>query len=59
MKNNIKLNFRKLQKSNKFLHNDILDAENNKLINNYLSTKYLFWNKGFKGQKIKIGILDS
>ena len=50
---------RQLQKSNKFLHIDILDAENNKLINNYLSTKYLFWNKGFKGQKIKIGILDS
>ena len=57
-KNN-KLNIRQLQKSNKFLHNDILDAENNKLINNYLSTKYLFWNKGYNGQKIRIGILDS
>ena len=59
IKNNIKLNLRQLQKSKKFLHNDILDAENNKLINNYLSTKYLYWNKGFNGQKIKIGILDS
>ena len=56
---NIKLDLRQLQKSNKFLHNEILDAENNKLINNYLSTKYLFWSKGYKGQKIKIGILDS
>ena len=54
-----KINLRNLQKSNKFLHNEIIDAENNKLINNYLSTKYLFWNKGFHGQKIKIGILDS
>ena len=59
IRNNIKLSIRQLQKSNKFLHNEILDAENNKLINNYLSTKYLFWNKGYKGQKIKIGILDS
>jgi len=59
IKNDEDKNIRQLQKSNKFLKIDILDAENNKLINNYLSTKYLFWNKGFKGQKIKIGILDS
>ena len=59
IRNNMRLSIRQLQKSNKFLHNEILDAENNKLINNYLSTKYLFWNKGYKGQKIKIGILDS
>ena len=59
IKNKTNLYIRQLQKSHKFLHNDILDAENNKLINNYLSTKYLFWNKGYNGQKIKIGILDS
>ena len=59
IKKNINLNIRQLQKTNKFLHNDILDAENNKLINNYLSTKYIFWNKGYFGQKIKLGILDS
>ena len=59
LKSKIKLSIRQLQKSNKFLHNDILDAEKNKLINNYLSTKYLFWDKGYNGQKIKIGILDS
>ena len=59
LKNKIKPNIRQLQRAKKFLHNEILDAENNKLINNYLSTKYLFWNKGFKGQKIKLGILDS
>ena len=45
--------------SKKFLHNYFFEAENNNLINNYLNTKSLFWNKGFKGQKIKIGILDS
>ena len=45
--------------SKKFLHNYFFEVENNNLINNYLNTKYLFWNKDFKGQKIKIGILDS
>ena len=59
IKKDNQVNIRQLQKSNKFLHNDILDAENNKLINNYLSTKYLFWSKGYNGQKIRIGILDS
>ena len=60
LKTDIKGNIRHLQiSSKKFLHNYFSDAESNILINNYLSTKYLFWNKGFKGQKIKIGILDS
>ena len=60
LKTDIKGNIRHLQiSSKKFLHNYYSDAESNILINNYLSTKYLFWNKGFKGQKIKIGILDS
>ena len=46
--------------SKKFLHNYFFEEENNNnLISNYLNTKYLFWNKNFKGQKIKIGILDS
>jgi membrane-bound transcription factor site-1 protease len=55
-----KNNLRKLEiSSKKFLHNYLFDAENNNLINNYLSAKYLFWNKEFKGQKIKLGILDS
>ena len=46
--------------SKKFLHNYFFEEENNNnLISNYLNTKYLFWNKDFKGQKIKIGILDS
>ena len=60
LKTDKKGNIRHLQiSSKKFLHNYYSDAESNILINNYLSTKYLFWNKGFKGQKIKIGILDS
>ena len=55
-----KNNLRHLQiSSKKFLHNHFFDVENNNLINNYLSTKYLYWNKDFKGQKIKIGIIDS
>ena len=45
--------------SKKFLHNYFFDVENNNLINNYLSTKFLYWNKDFKGQRIKIGIIDS
>ena len=53
-------NIRQLQfSSKKFLHNYFRDAENNNLINNYLNTKFLYWNKGLKGQKIKIGIIDS
>ena len=43
----------------KFLMDDIAKAEHNTLINNYLSTKYLYWNKGIRGQGIKIGIFDS
>ena len=55
-----KNNLRQLQvSSKKFLHNYFSDVENNNLINNYLSTKYLYWNQDFKGQKIKIGIIDS
>jgi len=55
-----KNNLRQLQvSSKKFLHNYFSDVENNNLINNYLSTKYLYWNQDFKGKKIKIGIIDS
>lgn len=43
----------------KFLMDDIAKAEHNTLINNYLSTKYLYWNKGIRGQGIKIAIFDS
>ena len=44
---------------NKFLQDDILKAEKNNLIQNYLSTRYLYWNKGIRGQGVKIGIFDS
>ena len=55
-----KNNLRKLQySSKKFLHNYFFDVENNNLINNYLSTKFLYWNQDLTGQKIKIGIIDS
>ena len=55
-----KNNLRHLQSSSKkFLHNFFHEAENNNLISNYLSTKFLYWNKNFTGQKIKIGIIDS
>ena len=58
--NDKKDNMRHLQvSSKKFLHNYFSDAENNNIINNYLNTKYLYWNQGFKGQRIKIGIIDS
>ena len=48
-----------IEEKNYFLQDDIMRSKNNKLINNYLSTKYLYWSKGFKGQKIKLGIMDS
>ncbi len=55
-----KNNLRKLEySSKKFLHNYFFDVENNNLINNYLSTKFLYWNQDLTGQKIKIGIIDS
>ena len=55
-----KNNLRKLQySSKKFLHNYFFDVENNNLINNYLSTKFLYWNQDLTGKKIKIGIIDS
>ena len=34
-------------------------SKKNELINKYLSTKYLFWSKGFKGENIKLAIMDS
>ena len=52
-------NIRKLEKNTKFLNSEIFEAENNKLIKDFMSTKYIYWNKGYKGQNIKIGILDS
>jgi len=55
-----KNNLRHLQTSSKkFLHNIFQEKENNNLIANYLSTKFLYWNKNYTGQKIKIGIIDS
>ena len=48
-----------IEEKNYFLQDDIMRSKNNKLINNYLSTKYLYWSKGFKGEKIKLGIMDS
>ena len=55
-----KNNLRHLQASSKkFLHNIFQEKENNNLISNYLSTKFLYWNQDLTGQKIKIGIIDS
>ena len=48
-----------VEEKNYFLQDDIMRSKNNKLINNYLSTKYLYWSKGYKGEKIKLGIMDS
>ena len=48
-----------IAENNYFLQDDIMRSKKNELINKYLSTKYLFWSKGFKGENIKLAIMDS
>jgi subtilisin family serine protease len=47
---------RKLDENN-FLNHNITKTET--LLEKYLSTKYLFWQEGFKGNNVKVGICDS
>jgi hypothetical protein len=48
-----------IETKTQFLQDELTTADKNYLIQNYLSTKYTYWNKHTRGEHVKIGIFDS
>ena len=48
-----------IEPKTQFLQDELTTADKNYLIQNYLSTKYTYWNKHTRGEHVKIGIFDS
>jgi hypothetical protein len=53
-----KLHDNKIYTNNNFLPNESNETKFDNLYEKYLSTKYLYWNKNYRG-KVRVGIFDS